>query len=158
MIDREARDRLALRLRRLAAGRLYIDDFDEDYFPPFPFTDLGVDAVGRAAWAQYSDYWNHRLRGSDALPKARLKEIARWILFLHSDCDYEWPEYPRHDVLSFLVAALTIGRLDMRRWRAWPEWQSAGDFQVWPFLRKSDCDGAAQHPRFLTGQPSNNDL
>ena len=155
MIDREARDKLALRLRRLAAGRLYIDEFDDHYYPPFPFTDRGVDAVARSAWGQYSDYWNHRLRGRDALSNVRLKDVARWILFLQSDYEYEWSPFPKSGALGWLVAILTLGRLDTRRWHGWPEWQALGDFDVWPFFRRSDCNQASERPRLLTGQPSN---
>ena len=89
MIDRAARDRAALLLRRFAAGRLTNDDFVDAF--PSSKTDPALRAVDQRAWALYDDFRTHRLTGRHALAPAGRREVARWVLFLQSDVEYTWP-------------------------------------------------------------------
>ena len=147
MIDRIARDRLAFKLRRLASGRITNDDYDEEY--PVQSADRGVEAVSYAGWSLYGDLWNYRLRGHYALSAETLRGVARCVLFLHSDAEYEWPVEPSRDVLWWLVHLFTLGRVDTRKWGAWQEWEATGEYSVWPFFRRADLERVAQSPRFL---------
>ena len=44
-------------------------------------------------WGLYDDTRQHKLVGQDKLSDENLKTIARCILFLHSDFEYEWPHF-----------------------------------------------------------------
>ena len=83
MVDREARDRAALLLRRFAAGRLTNDEFDEAY--PGSAGDRALPEVGGAAWHLHSDGEVHRLTGEYALARLTRRDVARWVVFLHTD-------------------------------------------------------------------------
>jgi hypothetical protein len=153
VIDRPAREHLALLLRRLADGRISNDDFDDNY--AFKSPDSGVQAVAEEGWALYGDYWTYRLRGHHALARPVLRRVAQSILFLHSDCEYEWPAPPRLGPAGKVLAVLTLGRFDMRHHDgSWTNWLAAGDFTVWPFLRWSAFERACAAPRYLRGHSS----
>src|SRR5438876_11891768 len=118
MIDRGGRDALAVQLRRLASGRLTNAEFDGvrlDWAE-----DQALVAIGDAGWSLYDDFFVYRLRARRALKSETLDAVARCILFLDSDCPYEWPAR-RPTLKSILSTLLTLGtwlRLDRRRWEA----------------------------------------
>jgi len=90
MINRAARDCLALALRRLAAGRITNDEFDDEVSEWWGCTD-DDPALGELAvygWLHYSDLREYRLRGRDKLSQQARRSIARAILFLKSDQEY----------------------------------------------------------------------
>lgn len=90
MIDRAGRDRIALALRRYAGKRITNDDLEEAAFADW--RDRGAQAVAQLAWNLYSDHEQHRATGRHALDDSVRSDIARWIVFLHSDQEYLWPE------------------------------------------------------------------
>lgn len=91
MIDRVARDQLAAQLRHLASGLISNDQFEEMLAVS---EDRGVREVREAAWMLYTDLREQWLRGKDALAPRSRRAVARWIVFLHSDLEYEWPKHP----------------------------------------------------------------
>jgi hypothetical protein len=146
VIDRRARDRLAEQLRHLAGGRITNDEF-EDSLPGSH--DRAVREVERAAWMLYSDLREHRLTGSDALPREVRRAIARSIVFLHSDLEYEWPPHPCVGFRRVVGTVLSFGLIPKyfdRRYKA------SGEFEAWPFIRSADLERAAQMPRLLAQQ------
>jgi hypothetical protein len=149
MVSRTERDALALAIRRLASGRTTNDDFDDQY--PARSQDPAVTAVSWAGWSLYSDNRNYRLKGRNSLSAETMQAVARCVLFLHSGHEYEWPAEPKRGFLGVVVAFLSWGWVDTRKWSGWPEWKAAGDFTVWPFLREADFEKARQHPRYLKG-------
>jgi hypothetical protein len=150
MIDRRARNELALLLRRLVTGQITTDDFDNDR--PERSVDPGVVAVSDAAWTSlYSDVWPVRLLGRRRLTDETRSHVARWIVFLKSDTAYEWPTPPSsvQRFISFLSALFVPGSRT-----ALSKWKSQGDFDVWPFLSQADYENALQSPPFLHGSTS----
>jgi hypothetical protein len=75
MIDRVARARAALLLRRFACSRLTNDDFVENF--PRSTVDPALRAVEERAWGLYDDLHTHRLTGRYALTAAGMREVAR---------------------------------------------------------------------------------
>ena len=146
MIDRPARDSVALLIRRLASGRISNQDYEDAWWATKTH-DEAVRAVLDAGWALYDDYRTYRLRGAAALPPATLAAISRCVLFLTSDLEYEWPPL-RPSPLFLAGTLLTLGIMQRRR-RA--RWEASGDHHVWPFRRYSDFKRALAHPPFLAG-------
>jgi hypothetical protein len=143
VIDRVARQHLALLLRRLVTGRITTDDFENDR--PDASRDSGVTAISLAAWTSlYSDFWPVRLTARRKLSDDTRSHVVRWILFLKSDNPYEWSQPP-----SFWQRLSSI--LIRRPTRSWNAWKAQGDFEVWPFFRRADYNAALSSPPFLNG-------
>ena len=154
MIERSERRRIALLLRRLASGRITTDDYDAER--PDNSPDLAAQAVGDAGWMLYSDSHTHRLMGRHALSPVARRDVARCVLFLQSDLEYEWPPEPKYTPRQALVLLATLGLVDsgMRARRAaWRRgMQPAVGTGIWPFRRRSDLTRALGAPRFLSGE------
>ena len=77
--------------------------------------DPVIIPVLELSWGLYDDTRNHKLRKSDQLSPEALHVIARCILFLHSDLEYEWPYFNNKgplfsfSLLGLLLIPLTLG-------------------------------------------------
>ena len=145
MIDRAAREQLALRLRRLASGRLSTARFDDARV--LDARDEALIALPDAGWGLYDDCLSYRLRGRHALSREVRAAIGRCVLFLKCGLPYEWPPL-RPSIGQLLFSLLTLGRSMRRRRRVW---EAQGAYAVWPFFRKRDYRAALANPPFLTG-------
>ena len=143
MVDRAARDELGRAIRRLVAGLITNDQFEDGLSAGVCRSrDLGVRSVHAAARSHYDDLHEHRLEGRYAIGKAGRRYVAHWILFLKSDGEYEWPNLVGWR--AFLLAIpnlLTLGGIG-RFVRWWHD--RRGDAEVWPFIRISGLH-AAEH-------------
>ena len=148
MIDRKSRTELAELIRHLVAGQLTNNQF-EDRLALWSSDPAVWEVFSCGAWCLYSDLWEYRLTGNYRLPKEARREVARWILFLKTDLEYEWPRLGRcRSLLLLLGNVLTIGLLSIA-YRKY--FRRFGDWDVWPFLRRSDYDLALKQPPYLTG-------
>ncbi len=161
MIDRPSRDRLAELIRHLVSGRISNDEFEDAL--PLGSRDPAVWEVFRnGAWCLYGDLEEHRLVGRRRLGRKTRREVARWIVFLKSEHEYEWPA-SRDPVAGWLALAhlvswqSPVGLLvhllagwAWARWR-WRRWRRSGDPAVWPFVRASDLEAARAAPSYLAG-------
>jgi hypothetical protein len=148
MIDRAARDKLALDLRRLVSGVITNDDFRDEGRPS---SDPAIQAVEHQAWFLYSDNCNHRLVGQHRLKDDDRRIVARWIVFLDSDLEYMWPawkHWPIKRLAIYDLFALLFPRWYKKRKEEKP-FSSIGDFDVWPFTSKADLETAVKNPRRL---------
>ena len=142
---------MVLLLRQLVTGGITNDEFEDRQ--PLGSQDPAVAEVfHRGAWGFYSDLHEHRLVGRHRLPRSAQREIARFILFLKSDLDYEWPRRKLWQELLWMTAGiLTLGLAGRFYWR----WIGAhGDVRVWPFLRQEDFKRAVRAPCYLAGAGS----
>lgn len=149
MVDRASRDRLATALRQYVSGRVTneeLDDVDVDW------RDSGAVAVKERAWNLYDDTYQHKAVGKHYVPRPDRKEIGRWILFLHSDQEYTWPQFSFMQTVNGPLNLLTFGWWERRKQRRFDEFMAAGDFAVWPFAAIEDYDTALTHPRYLSRQ------
>jgi hypothetical protein len=101
------------------------------------------------AWSLYDDTHLHRARGAHALSGAARDEIGRWILFLHSDLEYTWPEYDFRQVVNWPMNLLTIGWWEQQKQKRFKELTTAGDFSVWPFASQSAYAESLARQRYL---------
>ena len=146
MIHRPSRDRLALALRRYAAKRITNDQLAEI---DVDWRDRGAVAVKEMAWRLYDDMHTHKAVGRHALNSTGRRMVARWVMFLHSDLEYVWPEYNFMRAAPGILSAFTLGWWGRREGRRWREFLDAGDFEVWPFIDKESESGARNRPKFL---------
>lgn len=147
MIDRPSRDRLATALRQYVSGRITNDDLDGI---DVDWRDRGAVAVKERAWCLYDDLHQHKAVGKYYLPRPARDEVGRWILFLHSDHEYTWPQLSFIQIVNWPLNLLTLGWWEQRKRRRLDEFMAAGDFSVWPFVAKQDYDAALRHPRYLS--------
>ncbi len=167
MVDRVLRDRLADAIHDLAAGFLTNDAFEDGLFEagiplatdPSRWPDPAIGPIGERAWCLYSDTHPYPLTGRHKLPPEGRRQVLRWVLFLRSDLEYEWPQFrlinPALVSLSgCLLSVLTLGILPRWRFaREFAEWQRSGEYSVWPFLRRSDFDEASRQHCPFAGLP-----
>lgn len=174
MVDIERRRKLALHLRHLSIGVISNDDFEESLMNDVTngwlpeqyykseeakFDDKIVQPMLELCWGLYDDNRNHKLRGSDKLPEQSLKIIARCVLFLHADKEYEWPYFDTKSPLvkfslgEVILTILFFGHYyrDIRKQqeKAFEEFQKLGDFEIWPFINQNDYDEQLKHQPFL---------
>jgi hypothetical protein len=104
MVDREARDRLAVDLRRLVTGRMINAEFDDRYYRCWMGSqDLAVSEIAKFAWKLYGSDRSHRLKGRYAVSPEVRRAAARAILFLHTNLVYKWPLEPEITLLWLLL-------------------------------------------------------
>ena len=148
MIDRTSRDRLATALRLYVSGRITNDDLDDI---DVDWRDRGAVAIKERAWCLYDDNYQHRAVGKHYLARPARDEIGRWILFLHSDHEYTWPQFSFFQIVNWPLNFLTLGWWGRRKQERFDEFMAAGDFSVWPFVTRQDYDSALRNPKYLAG-------
>lgn len=145
MIDRASRNALAELAHHFVAGR--ITNYELEKGCPRSKDCAIREIFWNALWGLYDDFHEHRLVGRYYIPKDSRADLARCILFLKSDLEYEWTPYPpRPRVLSTLFSLVTLGfanRVMARHWR------QQGDSRVWPFIREVDYHRTLEQPPYL---------
>jgi len=143
MIDREARDSLAEKLRQLASGAITNFAFEEGYSRSKK--DLAVHEIAEClAWPHYDDFTEHRLEGDFALTDGRRKDFARAVLFLKGDHEYRWPKR----------SGLVGWGSQVRRTFGFPLSMPKpvdGDIRFWPFWSEDEYRSALKQPPYLCG-------
>jgi hypothetical protein len=152
MIKRDARRSAAQLVRRFRECEITNFEFENDW--PVSREDLALRAIGTMLWSAYDDHHEHRLEGRHALTDDGRQLFDRCALFLASDHNYEWPEHnflgiaglgPWFRVLTLGFSWLLDQWIERRHHRFRAMLEAAGDFDVWPFLRRRDYEMALQH-------------
>jgi hypothetical protein len=93
----------------------------------------------RASRALYEDAREHRLDGQSSLSRGARRQVARWLLFLRSNREYEWPNLTKWPFwILALPNLLTFGAIGRLVWK----WHDRhGDPRAWPFIRSADLPG-----------------
>ena len=132
MVDRAARNRMAELLRHLITGKLTNDEYDNAWHELMPCADDAVVWLHvNGAWFLYSDVREHRLVGRYAPTAETRRLIARAVLFLKTDHDYEWPQ---QDLLrAFALGCLNIATLGLVGWLVRSAAPSRENEDIWPF-------------------------
>lgn len=148
MLDRKARDMAAELLRQFASGR--ITNFElENRWPTSK--DPAIHGLASTIWCFYDDFKEHTLQGSFALAPEMRRVIARWIVFLHSNEPYQWPniDYPGVRPLHRSWITRRLGLLNLIT-RKEQRFIKAGAFEVWPFISAQSFENARRRPRLLS--------
>lgn len=179
MIDHERRKKLAFHLRQLSVGLITNDDFEEaimddvsDGWLPDQYyrskqsksdiEDPIIRPMLELCWGLYDDTRQYKLRKYDQLSEETLKIIARCILFLHSDKEYEWPYFNTSNPLlqfslqDLVLSLITLGRHYRNKKKeqliSFEEWQKNGEYDLWLFFRQSDYEEMLTKQPFLAGR------
>jgi hypothetical protein len=146
MIDTAARKRAAETIRHFVAGQITNKEFIRRY--PESQEDPVIWALDDTVWCLYDDIRTHKLSGVEALVPEFKREVARWLMFLYSDQEYHWPGIGRpgfRHTPSWLCRVFKFAR------RRFERFQAAGDYSVWPFVRREDFANARRKPVLLGG-------
>ncbi len=145
MIDRQARRELALLSRRFLAGRITNQEFDDKGDAlALEAEDEAIFRIFYEIWLLYDDFRIQRFGTEIIFGKPERRVIARWILFLQNELEFEWRDQPLRHKLQRILAARC-------RWISAPEPFPQGDKEVWPFFRRVDFEQALSHPKLLHG-------
>ena len=146
MIDRPARKQAAETIRHFVTGQITNQEFIRRY--PESKGDPAIWALDDTVWCLYDDIRTHKMTGEWALPGEFKTEVARWLMFLYSNQEYQWPKIGQpgfRDAPSWFYRLFKFARQRFDRFRA------AGDYSVWPFLQRKDFEDARRKPVLLNG-------
>ncbi len=146
MIDRESRRIAATLVRQFRDGAITSDDLECEW--PSRSEDRVLEAIASAVWGLYDDHWPRRMTGRDAASPEEREALTRFASFLDSPLQYEWSKSNFYGLggcgaLVFLSSGLlwpVDWWIKRRNARTEATLRSEGDFDVWPFLRRSDFD------------------
>jgi hypothetical protein len=172
MIDVKRRQALALNLRHLSVGLISNDDFESnvadtvsDGWLPEQYhrskkaknDDAAIAPILELSWGLYSDLKSHKLKGKDKLTDETLRIIARCILFLRADLEYQWPQFNQQmSIFEFLASICSFGLYyqffqKKKREAALEIYKKLGDYDYWPFFKVGDYEVTLVSPPYLTG-------
>lgn len=160
MIDKARRTALADRIHEYVIGlhtnyefERLLHEIDRPVFAESqPDDDPVLSPMLERMWCfcfVHGDLDEYRLTGDYGISKKARHEVLRWVLFLRSGMEYEWPVFQLtsqmhrdagiiHPLLSLFTFG-AWGRIQHRNFNAKvKQFESAGDHDVWPFKRRSD--------------------
>lgn len=145
MVDIEARKVAAEIVRRFVGGNF--SNFElENQFPASK--DPALWAIEDSLWCFYDDLEEHKLEGKWSIPEETKKLMLRWVAFLYSDQEYQWPKISYPGVRPIVYGFW--GRLfNMHKKQA--AFLSVGDIALWPFISKESYQQAMAYPVLLAG-------
>jgi hypothetical protein len=138
LVDRIKRSEGLKALRDLIDGRITNDEFMSRF--PRSKDDSGITVILEAAWLQFSDLRTHKLTGRDSPAPERRAMLERCCMFLSTDLEFQWPPF-KSAIGQGLLQLIGLGRPLEAIQR---EYKSAGDFEVWPFLKRSDYEASTK--------------
>jgi len=137
MVNRHTRDIAADVLQEFMEGSISNREYDRRF--PKTKDDPALWAIYSNTWFCYSDTSEHTLTGKHALNDERRAILARCLMFLRSDLEFQWPP-PKFRPWYGILRLLGLGRTLKRREQ---EEMSIGDVDVWPFLKKAQYEGVS---------------
>ncbi|CAN5366304.1 hypothetical protein BH10BAC4_BH10BAC4_13830 [soil metagenome] len=177
MLDSNRRKKLALHLRQLSTGQISNDEFEERVTEDVTFgwlpeqyyrakesktDDPVIRPILEYSWCLYNDTYNHKLTGKHKLTDEQSKEIARFILFLHSDLDYDWTYVDltnpviRFSFTDILKSIISLGQhyrdLNLKREEEFKLMKKSGDFELWPFKPRTEYEQQGTTKPFRRGE------
>ena len=180
MVDRDRRKKLAYHLRHLSIGLISNDEFEgyitddvsfgwlpEQYYrsKEAKFDDGIIQPILELSWCLYSDLEEQKLKSKNKLSKEQLKEIAKYILFLNSEIEYQWSYFDainpaiRFSFSENISNLLSFGKYYKNKMKEKEseliEMKKIGDFDYWPFINKEQYEEQLKHRPFLVEKKPN---
>ena len=145
MIDSDARKIVSEAVRHFVSGQITNFEF-ENKIPSSK--DSVISAVEDSLWCFYDDFKEHKINYNWEVPTEIKKMMARWILFLNSKEEYQWPEFSYPGIRPIEYGF--IGKL-LRKHKNQEIFMNSGDYFVWPFISRESYENAKKHPVLLAG-------
>ena len=150
MVDRKARDEFAELLRHFIAGRITNEEF-EDQVPHSP-KDLAIFEIWWIATSPFFSDDEYTLTEEYRASDDERREIAKCVLFLKTDQEYQWPRHSTlKELLGYLRYLVSFGRVPVYSSYELLD-AAAGDLEAWPFIRLKDLETARTRPPYLAGK------
>jgi len=156
MIDRESRNQMALALRRLGSGRITVYEFDDISTKLKVSDDPILRAVHREAYWAFVNAGPSRYVGSNRLSRESRRSIARTVLFLISDHEFDPSLTPMStfgallgDFLWCLCLGPLLRKVQVRTGRRKPD-----PVVVWPFSSGEELQSLASRAAFSSTEPN----
>ncbi len=144
MIDRKSRNIFAALIRKLAAGLITNDEFEEQLLGNVDSEDDAIRNVfDYGAWSLYSDHKEYRLKNNDALSSEDKAYAAKLILFLKSDYEYMWPPIIEARSILHRLSFGLLGKMNKCNL------SEIGDINSWPFLNEEQFEQAKKSHGYL---------
>ena len=128
-------------LRWLAVGKITNDEFEADL--PESYDRSIVEIFSKGAWFLYDDLREYKLSGRDSLESYEKSIVARWILFLKTDFEYEWPNAEFREAFIKTISLGLFGQSTLDKWRKY------GDVSYWPFKNGDQFEYAKKTKVYL---------
>jgi hypothetical protein len=145
MVDKDARRRAAELLRHFVAGQITNDEFENRF--PSQCNDAAVNELRSEAWYLYDDLRQYRLVGKDRLSPERRHDVGRWVLFLRTGLEYEWPVRSVANTLLLTVGSFCTFGVTGKLWKS--RFSRYGEIEIWPFIRRSEYKTALANSLLL---------
>ncbi len=151
MVETTTRRQYGQLLRHFFVARCTNDEYEEraEKLGAEDTHDAALGLIWCKVWLTYDDFSEHRMNELYKLDKNRKRTVARWILFLQNDLEYEYPCVTLRHTLRRLMTILTFGKFTCFRE---PALKDLGDSEVWPFFRVEDYERALHSPKLLGGR------
>ena len=146
MVNIAKRESAAKTLERFLNCEITNEDFMEAF--PQDRDDPALLAVGDVAWFCYSEDRTHKLAGKHEPPAELRHLLENAVLFLQTELEYEWPPYRFVSLKNGFLKLLGMRSMVERQFE---EFKRAGDWEVWPFLRRSDYTEASNRAASIPG-------
>ncbi len=131
MVDREARDKAAVVLRKFMVECSITNREYEDTYPVSK-ADPAVLGIYQQIWYLYDDMREHLMLGEYSLLTEHKKVVDRCLLFLQSDLEYLWPPL-KWDLFGLFFDmiryAISLGNFRPRQRKL-----SYNEENFWPFF------------------------
>ena len=93
MVDQKARRKYAELVRQFISGRMTNDEYEDRYEAiQQNKSDTAIGEIYHQLWFLYDDIQTHKMTGTHRLDREGRKTVAKTILFLQSDNEYQWPK------------------------------------------------------------------
>jgi hypothetical protein len=144
-VDSAARKVLGSALRRYAAG-IASNNQLEGSIPTSD--DPAIWSIVDYAWTLYGDGCEY-VDSNGGLTKTDKATIARCILFLKSELEYEYPKSSDADYSLAMFLRLPLNILTFGAFGRWLkakelDFHNHGDASVWPFISRKQLNSTAQ--------------
>jgi hypothetical protein len=140
MVSRQDRDVLIDLLVKFFSGDITNYQFEEG-IPDSE--DSGIWPIVSSVWCFYDDTIEHKVEDRSPLSEDNKEMFMRWILFLKTDNEYEWPpiSYPGIRPLEHGIFSKLFGKKLKEE-----KFISSSEYEVWPFYNKESYEMAvAKH-------------
>lgn len=144
MINQASRNESCRILKKFALGKITGSECENAFAELWPNDDRILFALYRTIF-EISGDTDKPLPHLFARGSEMRKRVCRWIFFLKTDLEYEWPEDRFAPGVRDLYKPNWFDKLfllEARIIRLNRNYISRGDYQVWPFFRQSDFDAA----------------